>query len=179
MSDEAQSILPHERTLPPRVDLWTGAAFLALGLAILALALQMPTFKEQKGEIYTAPGLVPGIYGVVISILSIWLIVRSVRRNRAGEPVGSEAAAPDGSSNLRLALAAGLGLGFCVGLIGRMPFWAAAATFVTAFIALFEWRKGDPWLRRAVRLGTAALQGLITGALVMLVFEKIFYVRLP
>jgi putative tricarboxylic transport membrane protein len=179
MADEAPGVLPHERPLPPRADLWTGAAFLALGLAILSLALQMPTFKEQKGEIYTAPGLVPGIYGLVISTLSVWLIVRSVQRSRAGELVPVDAAALDGSSNLRLALAAGLGLVFCVGLIGRMPFWAAAAVFVTAFIALFEWRKGDPWSRRALRLGTAALQGLVTGGAVTLVFEKIFYVRLP
>jgi putative tricarboxylic transport membrane protein len=178
MADEAQSILPHEKPLPPQVDLWTGAAFLALGLAIVALAVQMPTFKEQKGEIYTAPGLVPGIYGLVISALSIWLVVRSVRRSRSAEPIATGAAS-EGTSNLRLALAAGLGLVFCVGLIGRMPFWAAAATFVTAFIALFEWRTGYPWSRRAVRLGTAALQGLITGAAVSLVFEKLFYVRLP
>jgi hypothetical protein len=178
MADEAQSVLPHEQPLPPRVDLWTGAAFLALGLAIVMLALRMPTFTDQKGEIYTAPGLVPGIYGVVISALSVWLIVRSVRRSRAGEMVSSDTAA-DGSSNLRLALAAGLGLVFCAGLIGRMPFWAAAALFVTAFIVLFEWRAGDTWTQRALRFGTAALQGLVTGGLVMLVFEKIFYVRLP
>ena len=178
MADEASSVLPHEQPLAPRVDLWTGAAFLLLGLAIVSLAWQMPTFKEQKGEIYTAPGLVPGIYGLVIGALSVWLIVRSVRRSRsAGTATG--AAAPDGSSNLRLALAAALGLIFCVGLIGRMPFWAAAAIFVTAFIVLFEWRRGDPWSRRAIRFGTAALQGLVTGGLVMLVFEKIFYVRLP
>jgi hypothetical protein len=178
MADEASGILPHEQPLPPRKDLWTGAAFLLLGLAIVSIALQMPTFKEQKGEIYTAPGLVPGIYGLVISALSAWLIVRSVRRSRSGVPITGQAA-PDGNSNLRLALAAALGLIFCVGLIGRMPFWAAAAIFVTAFIALFEWRKGDPWSRRAIRLGTAALQGVITGVTVMLVFEKIFYVRLP
>ena len=179
MADEASSsILPHERPLPPRVDLWTGAVLLLLGLAILALAVQMPTFKEQKGEIYTAPGLVPGIYGLVISGLSIWLIVRSVRRSRAAGRIAGEAA-PDGSSNLRLVLAAALGLLFCVGLIGRMPFWMAAAIFVTAFIALFEWRKGDAWSQRAVRFGTAVLQGLLTGGLVMLVFEKVFYVRLP
>jgi Tripartite tricarboxylate transporter TctB family len=178
MADQASSVLPHEEPLPPRRDLWTGATFLLLGLAIVSVALQMPTFKEQKGEIYTAPGLVPGIYGLVISALSVWLIVRSVRRSRSGAPIAS-GAAPDGASNLRLALAVALGLIFCVGLIGRLPFWAAAAVFVTAFIALFEWRRGDPWSRRAIRLGTAALQGLVTGVAVMLVFEKIFFVRLP
>jgi putative tricarboxylic transport membrane protein len=178
MADEASGVLPHEKPLPPRVDLWTGAVFLLFGLAIVSLALQMPTFTQQKGEIYTAPGLVPGIYGLVICALSVWLIVRSIGRSRSAGPV-ADAEAPDGSSNLRLALAAGLGLVFCVGLIGRMPFWAAAAIFVTAFITLFEWRRGDAWSRRAFRLGTAALQGLVTGAAVVLVFEKIFYVRLP
>jgi putative tricarboxylic transport membrane protein len=179
MAEEAPSLLPHERPLPPRVDLWTGAFFLLLGLVIVSLAVRMPRFAEQKGEIYTAPGLVPGIYGVVIAVLSVWLIVRSMQRLAAGEAAVAGAAAAEGTSNLRLALAAALGLVFCVGLIGRMPFWLAAALFVTAFIVLFEWRRGDQWQRRAARFATAALQGLITGVVVMLVFEKMFYVRLP
>jgi putative tricarboxylic transport membrane protein len=176
--DEASSVLPHERPLPPRVDLWTGAIFLLLGLAIVALCLKMPTYTDQKGVIYTAPGLVPGIYGIVISGLSLWLIVRSLQRRRANGSAKGETA-PDGSSNLRLALAAGLCLVFCGGLIGRMPFWAAAAVFITAFIVLFEWQKGDRWSKRALRLGAAVVQGVVTGVAVMLVFEKIFYVRLP
>ncbi len=178
MSDEASGVLPHEMPLPPRVDLWTGAAFLLLGLSIVSFAVQMPTFKEQKGEIYTAPGLVPGIYGLVICLLSVWLVVRSLRRGRSAGQAASDGT-PDGSSNLRLALAAALGLIFGVGLIGRMPFWVAAAIFVTAFIVLFEWRPGEPWSRRAMRFGTATLQGVITGVAVMFVFEKLFYVRLP
>ena len=179
MAEDASDLLPHERPLPPRVDLWTGAFFLVFGLAIVALALQMPTFKEQKGEIYTAPGLVPGIYGFVICILSLWLTSRSVRRKALeGEATAGEAAL-EGTSNIRLVLAAALGLVFCVGLIGRMPFWMAAAIFVTLFIVVFEWRGGEAWSRRAARVSTAVLQGVVTGVAVMLVFEKIFYVRLP
>lgn len=178
MAVETPSLLPHEQPLPPRKDLWTAAAFLLLGLAIVSLAWSMPTYKEQKGEIYTAPGLVPGIYGLIITGLSIWLVVRSVRRG-AFSGVATPEAAPDGTSNLRLAMAAGLALLFCVGLIGRIPFWMAAAVFVTAFIALFEWRPGVPWSLRVKLLATALLQGAVTGIAVMLVFEKIFYVRLP
>jgi hypothetical protein len=179
MATETPSLLPHEQPLPPRKDLWTAAAFLVLGLAIVSLAWSMPTYKEQKGEIYTAPGLVPGIYGLIIAGLSIWLAVRSVRRGALSGAAAMPEAAPDGSSNLRLALAAGLALLFCVGLIGRMPFWMAAAVFVTAFIALFEWRPGVPWGLRVKLLATALLQGVVTGIAVMLVFEKFFYVRLP
>jgi hypothetical protein len=178
MAEDAPDLLPHEKPLPPRVDLWTGAFFLVFGLAILALALQMPTFREQRGEIYTAPGLVPSIYGLVISALSVWLIARSIQR-RSEEAATVADAPPEGTSNTRVLLAALLGLIFCVGLIGRMPFWIAAAIFVTLFIIVFEWRGGDAWSQRARRVSTAILQGIVTGVAVMLVFEKVFYVRLP
>ncbi len=179
MTNDTSSLLPHEKPLPPRVDLWTGAFFLVLGIAIVALAWRMPTFKEQKGEIFTAPGLVPSLYGLIICILSIWLAARSIRRGALAAQSHAGEGAPEGTSNLRLALAAALGLVFCVGLIGRLPFWLAAAIFVTAFIVLFEWRPGEAWSTRARHVATALVQGAITGIAVVLVFEKIFYVRLP
>ena len=73
-----------------------------------------------------------------------------------------------------------LGLLFVVGLIGRMPFWLAAAVFVATFTILFEWQAGQPWRRaRCGGSATAVLLGLVTGIAVTLVFEKLFYVRLP
>ena len=54
-----------------------------------------------------------------------------------------------------------------------------AAIFVTSFIVLFEWQRDLTRKTRLWRLATAALQGLVTGLLVMLVFERIFLVRLP
>ena len=140
----------------------------------------MPTYTEQGGEIYTAPGLVPGFYGVVIAA------AEPLARGRApfGRRASPAAAAmpsrrDDGNSNARLALAAGLGLFFIVGLIGRMPFWLAAAIFVTAFIAPSSGGPGSRLGRAARRLATALLQGVVTGIAVTLVFESVFLVRLP
>ena len=42
-----------------------------------------------------------------------------------------------------------------------------------------EWDRGLSAAQHTRGLATALLQGLITGALVVAVFEKIFYVRLP
>ena len=50
-----------------------------------------------------------------------------------------------------------LGLVFVVGLIGRVPFWLAAAIFVALFTILFEWQPGEPWPARARRIGEAVL----------------------
>jgi hypothetical protein len=140
----------------------------------------MPRYADQKGEIYTAPGLVPGFYGTIIVLLSVWLGVRAIRQGalhaRAKEPIADKPAA---STDLKLALVAALGLLFIVGLLGRMPFWLSSGMFVAAFTSIFEWQAGQPWPLRARRIGEAVLLGLATGISVMLVFEKFFYVRLP
>jgi hypothetical protein len=176
--DETSPILPHEEPLAPRADLWVATSFLVLGVTVIVLSFRMPRFAEQGGEIYTAPGLVPAFYGVVLGILSLWLGFRAVRRGIVGS-TASSTGDERGNSNARLALAAGLGILFVVGLIGRMPFWLAVAIFVTLFIALFEWQSGIDRRTRAQRLATALVQGLVTAFVVTLVFEKLFLVRLP
>jgi len=173
-------LLPHEQPAPPRTDLWIAAVFLLFGATVAWLAFLMPRYAEQKGQIYTAPGLVPGFYGAIIVLLSIWLAVRAVRQgalqSRTKEADGGT---PKATSDLRLALAVALGLVFVVGLIGRVPFWLASAIFVASFTTLFEWQPAQPWPVRARRIGEAVLLGLATGVAVTLVFEKVFYVRLP
>jgi Tripartite tricarboxylate transporter TctB family len=170
--------MPHEEPIAPRADLWVAASFLALSLAVLVLAIRMPRFAEQGGQVYTAPGLVPAFYGIILFILSLWLGFRALRRAALGS-VSSQSPGVSGNSNARLALASGLGIVFVVGLIGKMPFWLAVAIFVTVFIALFEWQRDIGSGARVRRLGTAVLQGLVTALVVTLVFEKLFLVRLP
>jgi putative tricarboxylic transport membrane protein len=115
----------------------------------------------------------------VIGVLSIWLGMRSLRGGALASGRAGQGKSEAGNSTARLALAAGLGLLFVVGLIGRMPFWLAAAIFVTLFIAAFEWRPGLGPAERVRPVATALLQGLVTGVVVTLVFERLFLVRLP
>lgn len=178
MSEEPLPLLPHEQPLRPRVDLLVAVSFFVFSAAIVTLALGMPTYTNQGGQIYTAPGLVPTFYGAIIGILSLWLGVRSIRRMSIARTADS-APPEEGNSNARLAIAAGLGLFFVIGLIGRMPFWLASSIFVTAFVLAFEWRRGQSsaqWTRQAA---IALAIGIGTGVLVTLVFERIFLVRLP
>jgi putative tricarboxylic transport membrane protein len=64
------------------------------------------------------------------------------------------------------------------GLIGRLPFWAAAALFVASFTILFEWPI-TPQGQRLRRVVEGVALGLVTGVVVTLVFEQLFLVRLP
>jgi putative tricarboxylic transport membrane protein len=162
--------------LPPRADLYTAAVLFAFGLGVVALAWRMPTFVEQSQTGLTAPGIVPGFHGTVVAILAILLGLRAIRRGAlSGAATASRAFAP--GDGRRLLSAAALGTLYAGVLVGRLPFWMASALFVFAFAASFEWEAGP--VGRARRLVEAALLGLGTGLGVMLVFERIFLVRLP
>ena len=172
---EAESPFDGEKApASPRADLVTAAVLFALGVAIVQQALAMPRFVEQSGTGLTAPGIVPGFYGVMIALLSLLLGLRAVQRGGWAVRGTSMNAAGDGR---KLCLAALLGVLYSGVLVGRVPFWVASAVFVFAFITIFEWDLGPE--RRWRRIAEAAAIGLCTGIGVMLVFEKLFLLRLP
>src|SRR5690349_10173449 len=141
MADNEQ-LFEHEQPLPPRLDLWIAAVFFVIGTAVAWLAFLMPTYSDQKGTIYTAPGLVPGFYGIVIAMLSIWLGLRAIRQGALHADTQELATKPARSSvDNRLALAVALMLLFVIVLLGRMPFWLSSAIFVAAFTGIFEWQQ--------------------------------------
>jgi putative tricarboxylic transport membrane protein len=160
-----------------RADLLTAVVLLAFGLAVVGLALRMPTFVEQSGTGLTAPGIVPGFHGTVIALLSVVLGMRALRRGFAAHAPASTSTA-SGTDALRLFAAAALGTIYAGVLIGRMPFWLATALFVFGFTAGFEWTTPGP-RGRGRQLIEAAAIALATGWGVHLVFEDLFLVRLP
>lgn len=173
-ADTASPLAGEREPVSPRAELITAAVLLAFGLGVVALSLRMPTFVEQSGTGLTAPGIVPGFHGTVIALLSILLGLRAARRGglRAGGAAGG--ASKDAG---RLFIAAGLGVIYGVVLIGHLPFWLATALFVFAFTAIFEWPRGPQGrIRRLLEAGAIALG---TGWAVVLVFEQLFFVRLP
>lgn len=163
--------------LSPRVDLGIAIAFFLVGGAIVWQAFSMPTFRERQGEIFTAPGIVPGFYGVIICFLSVLLGGRAVGRARRG--LGPTAAGSASKGLLGLALVACLCLVFAIGLVTRLPFWLASAIFVSVFILIFEWEKNASRASRARLLAISLAIGLIAGIAISLVFERAFLVRLP
>lgn len=166
----------------PRGDLFIAGGFLLFGLAVVAASAAMPTFTDQGTPIYVAPGLVPAFHGVVIGLLSLVLAARSISRGA----LRASAAAPDPRARAtrrrsvgRIALATALTLVFAVGMIGRMPFWLAAAAFVFVFILVFELRRGVPFANLARDAAWAAAIALAAGWSATLLFQNVFLIRMP
>ena len=167
----------------PRTDLRGGFAWIALGAVIVFESWRMDRMTQQGAELFTAPGLWPGIVGLLIALLGGILAWRSIDRARQAGWEAAEADEADYAPTRQFVLAAAMFFTYALLLVGHgLPFWLGTALFVTSYVFLF---------RRADRLaggrtGTtrgdvvlAVICGVTTAVVVSLVFEKLFFVRLP
>lgn len=159
----------------PRADLADAIAWIALGAAVLVGSWTMDRLENQDVPPFAAPGLLPGLLGIVLVLMGGLLMVRSLRsaQLRAG-PVATEGLL--GPAPGRALGVIGLCVLFGGGLVGHgLPFWAAAALFVT--VAILFLRRGQGLTLRT--LGFAAAVGLGAGLGITVLFQQLFLVRLP
>ena len=154
-----------------RADFWFSIVLTAFGTAVTVQSWRMPRLQDLGVHPMSAPGLTPGVLGLVLAVLGLALLIRSARATAAGAP-DSEA---DWIGWGRLVLALSLCLIYGGALLGRVPFWMATALYVFAFVAAFKWRDGGP----AKALLAAGALAIVVAFAVTLLFERVFLVRLP
>ncbi len=164
-----------------RADFVAALVWIALGLAIVAGSLAMDRLERFGATAYTAPGLVPGILGALIAFLGGVLLLRSVRRGATATFSERWLPTPEGRSALaRTALATALSLVYTLVLVGHgLRFWLVTVVFVFVFMLLFylpERRARGETVRGVV---LSAVVAIATSAVVTLMFERVFLVRMP
>ena len=156
-----------------RSDILGGAGWVGFGLLIVIASLRMDRYEAMGAQLYTMPGFVPGIFGGVVALLGVVLMLRGWARQRNEVPVEQEPVEP--LLNRRITITMVLSLVYAGLLIGRAPFWFVTFLFVAAFVATFAPAEASPARRVIVSL----VAGVLTSAVVTLVFEQVFLVRLP
>lgn len=158
----------------PRADRWFSVLLTAFAFAVVVESWRMPRLSELGVHPMSAPGLTPGLLGLVLLCLGIALLVRSLRSPppSAGDDVpGSSARTIWRRSAVTIALC----LGYSLGLLGHLPFMIATGLFVFSFVAIFSFESARP-----VRSLAGALAMAVAVAVsVSLLFEHVFLVRLP
>jgi len=158
-----------------RADLYFAVVLLAVSLAVVVESWRMPRLAELGVHPMSAPGLTPGLIGLVLALLGSALLWRSLRARAAPTADAGPSAARAGLGWWRASLALLLCLAYALALLGRLPFQWATALYVFAFIAAFSFERARP-----VRtLGGALLMAVAVAVSVSLLFEKLFLVRLP
>jgi hypothetical protein len=163
----------------PRADLVSAIVWTVFGAAVFTGAWRMDRLANLHINKYEIPGLVPGLLGAAIVLLGILLALRAIARG-ALKPVGAPAPGR-GQERIYMGLVLGAMLLYSVVLVGHgLPFWLATLAFVAAFIFFFD-RERQRALGRstATQVALALAYGAATSAIVTLVFQNIFYVRLP
>lgn len=160
-------------------DLLSGMVFFVLGLAVVFASWSMPRLEERGVHPLTVPGLVPAMLGLALAALGALLAAKAWRTNDRQAGWHGLLAMLRGDQAVRFAATLGLVLIHTLVLVGWVPFWLASALFVFAFIVTFELvlPSAPASTRRSLVWG--ALIALVAGVGVVLLFERLFLVRLP
>ena len=120
------------------------------------------------------------LVGTLLAVLGGLLVLRSWRRAQRTGWDAAEADDTDYAPPGSFALAAGMFFVYALLLVGRgLPFWLGTALFVTAFVFLFQSTQRKAAGQAIRGLVVALACGVFTALIVTLLFEQLFYVRLP
>lgn len=168
-----------ERTMT-KADLVTSMLLIVFSAAILLMSLRMPTMADRNASPFSGPGVVPSFVGAVLFLLSLSMLIRSLRKgaprlfaeDRAGTGTG------DRSSWIRIARTLVLCIGYVI-LLGRIWFPFLTFLFVFLFILTFEYDTKVPLTAQWKKPLFAAILAAVAAASVFLVFQYLFLVNLP
>ena len=179
---EAEGGAPAEglsESLPSaRADFYGGLAWIAFGAAVGIASWRMDRLEKMGVSFFTAPGLVPGVLGILMAICGAVLAARAWRQGAFGA-VQRPPVLLHADLLARIGLTLVLCLGFALGLVGRVPFWVAAAAYLFLEIAVLQYPERKARDEVARGLVVAAVIALAAANVIAFVFEKIFLVRLP
>ncbi|MGD9044791.1 MAG: tripartite tricarboxylate transporter TctB family protein [Desulfobacterales bacterium] len=165
----------------PKADFVVSILLMAFGVWIVIHSLEMPRFKELDADPLSVPGIVPGLLGTVIFILSLVVFIRSLFRK--GYQLGLNRQTLKNffqdTSAQRMLLTIFICIVYGIFMIGRINYYPATFIFVLVFIILFQFRVGQGGTTRGKMLMFAALQAVLAAGIVGAVFRYLFLVDLP
>jgi len=165
----------------PKADFAVSILLMCFGVWVVIHSFQMPRFKELGADHLSVPGIVPGILGTVIFVLSLIVFIRSLTRK--GYRLGLNRQTLNNflrdTSLLRMILTIFICIVYGIFMVGRLNYYLATFIFVLIFLVFFQFRHSEDTTVRAKLLTLAVLQALLTAGIVGAVFRYLFLVDLP
>lgn len=161
-----------------RADLLLAIFFTLLGLAVSYFAFIMPDLAQRRIHPATAPGVVPLMLGIVLTVLGALLTLRAARLMGPGSWADFFAIFRTRAS-LRVFAALVMILIYTLVMIGRMPFWASSGIFMFAFVLMMEGYLARPRPPMGHVFMWAAITAVGSSAAIYYLFAELFLVRLP
>lgn len=165
----------------PKADFVVSILLMVFGLWIVIHSLQMPRFQELGANPFSVPGIVPGVLGSIIFVLSLAVFIRSLRQKGYLLRVNRETLHRffRDPAIQRMLLTTVICVIYGLAMIGHMNYYLATFVFVMVFLLLFQFRLLENSVARRKMVITALVQAALTAAIVGAVFRYLFLVDLP
>jgi len=168
-----------ERTMA-KADLVTSAVLIVFSVAVTVNSLAMPSMAGRGESRFSDPGVVPTFLGIMTFLLSMTMLLRSIRRG-AAKSFAEDRGKLDGIDRgqwTRIGITVGLAVLYAL-LLGKVWFPLLTFLFVFVFVMLFEYDFKAPLAGQWKKALFAAILAVLTAASIFLVFQYLFLVNLP
>ncbi len=162
-------------------DFITSIVLITFSISVIVSSYTMPRLERRGIDPFSAPGVVPGMIGLILLCLSLILFIRSIRRGgyRIFDHRDGDGEVTHQGAVKRVLLTLIISLIYAIGFLGRIDYTISTLLYIFTFIILFEyqWKVGLAGQKKV--LAFALLQALIAAVFITLVFRKLFLVDLP
>jgi len=148
-----------------------GLGWVALGAAITLGAWRMDRLESLNIEPWSAPGLLPGVLGLLIVLFGLAM--------RVSPAVAASSDPPESVPWGRLSAVLALTALFVFGALGRLPFIPAAAALIFVWMLMLGVASSPADQPRLTRLLRPALIAVIAALVIGTLFQDVLLVRLP
>ncbi|UCG05933.1 MAG: tripartite tricarboxylate transporter TctB family protein [Desulfobacterales bacterium] len=165
----------------PKADFVVSILLMCFGVWIVIHSLQMPRFKEVGANPFSVPGIVPGILGTVIFILSLVVFIRSLTRKGYWLGLNRQTLKNffQEISLQRMLLTIFICIVYGILMVGSLNYYLATFIFVLVFLILFQLLGSEDITARGKLLMLSVLQAVLVAGIVGAVFRYLFLVDLP
>ncbi len=165
----------------PKADFVVSILLMCFGVWIVIHSLQMPRFKEVGANPFSVPGIVPGILGTVIFILSLVVFIRSLTRKGYWLGLNRQTLKNffQEISLQRMLLTIFICIVYGILMVGSLNYYLATFIFILVFLILFQLLGSEDITARGKLLMLSVLQAVLVAGIVGAVFRYLFLVDLP
>ncbi|MCK5516895.1 MAG: tripartite tricarboxylate transporter TctB family protein [Desulfobulbaceae bacterium] len=165
-----------------RKDFIASIVLIVFSITIIVISYTMPRLERRGIDPLSAPGVVPGMIGLVLLCLALILFIRSIRNG--GYRIFKKTELPaDGHRHqgavTRVSLTLIISLIYAIGFLGHLNYSIGTGIFIFSFICLFEIQSGQSLRVQMKIILLALIQAVVASVLITLVFQNLFLIDLP
>ena len=119
----------------PKADFVASIILIAFGIWIVVHSIHMPRFKEFGANPFSVPGIVPGILGTIITVLSLLVFIRAIRRKGYQLDIRTHVlkSVIQDASFKRMLITCSVCVAYGLGMVGTISYYVATFIYVFTF----------------------------------------------